>query len=55
MQFDINMQLVYLICRLDPYQVLPLWTRVNMGAMAMKNYSAFLKTPALLEPHHQIV
>ena len=27
----------------------------TLGAMAMKGYSAFLKAPALLEPHHQIV
>ena len=25
------------------------------GRMAMKSYSAFLKAPVLLEPHHQIV
>ena len=29
--------------------------RVDRWAMAIKGYSAFLKTPALLEPHHQIV
>ena len=33
----------------------PLQTRVNLGAMAMKGYTAFSKTPALLEPHNQIV
>ena len=38
-----------------PYQVLPLWARVDPEAMAMKGYSAFPKAPALLEPHHQIV
>ena len=27
---------------------------MNHGSMALKRYSAFLKTPALLEPHHQI-
>ena len=27
----------------------------ELGAMAMKWYSAFPKAPALLEPHHQIV
>ena len=37
------------------YQVLPLRARVDLGAMAMKGYSAFPKAPALLEPHHQIV
>ena len=35
--------------------VLPLRAWVDPGAMAMKDYSAFLKAPALLEPHHQIV
>ena len=31
--------------------MLPLWARVDLGAMAMKEYSAFLKAPALLEPY----
>ena len=35
--------------------MLPLRARVNLGAMAMKRYSAFPKAPALLEPHHRIV
>ena len=35
--------------------MLPLHARVDLGAMAMKGYSAFPKAPALLEPHHQIV
>ena len=29
--------------------------RVNLGEMAMKEYSAFPKAPVLLETHHQIV
>ena len=29
--------------------------RVDLGAIAMKGYSAFAKAPALLKPHHQIV
>ena len=32
-----------------------LWVRLDMGVMSMKEYSAFPKAPALLEPHHQIV
>ena len=40
---------------IGPYQVLPLQARVDLEAMAIKGYSAFPKTPALLEPHHQIV
>ena len=34
--------------------MLPLRTRVDLGSMAMKEYSAFPKAPALLETHHQI-
>ena len=34
--------------------MLPLWARVNLGAMAMKDYSTFPKAAALLEPQHQI-
>ncbi len=32
----------------DPYQVLPLWARVDLGAMALKEYSAFPKAPGNL-------
>ena len=35
--------------------MLPLRARVDLGAMAIKGYSAFPKAQALLEPHHQIV
>ena len=35
--------------------MLPLRARVDLGAMAIKGYSAFPKTPALPEPHYQIV
>ena len=35
--------------------MLPLRTRVNLGLMAMKEYSAFPKLPALLKSHHQII
>ena len=35
--------------------MLPLWIRVDLGAMAMKRYSTFPKTPVLLEHHYQIV
>ena len=38
-----------------PYEVLLLQTRLDLGVMAMKEYSAFSKAPALLELHHQIV
>ena len=37
------------------HQVLPLQVIVDPGAIALKGYSSFLKAPALLEPHHQIV
>ena len=43
----------------DPYigsfQVPQIRTRGDLGAMAIKGYSAFLKAPALLEFHRQIV
>ena len=32
--------------------MLPLWARVDLGAMAVKGYSAFLKASAILEPHY---
>ena len=35
--------------------VLPSRNRVNMGAMAMKEYSAFPKAPVLQQSHYQIV
>ena len=35
--------------------MLPLRDRVDLGAIAMKGWSAFPKAPALLELHHQIV
>ena len=34
--------------------MLPIWVRVDLGAMAMKGYSVIPKAPALLEPPHQI-
>ena len=34
--------------------MLQLQARVDLGAMAMKGYSAFPKAPTLLEPHHQM-
>ena len=49
------MLLVLFNPQIGHYQVLPLRARVDLGAMAMKGYSAFPKAPALLEPHHQIV
>ena len=35
--------------------MLPLRARVDLGAMAMKGYSAFPQGPGLLKPSHQIV
>ena len=35
--------------------MLPLRAKVDLEAMTMTGYSAFPKTPALLEPHHEIV
>ena len=42
-------------CERGPYQVLPLWTRVDLEAIAIKGYSVLPKAPALAEAHHQIV
>ena len=54
-QFSISMLLVLFNPQIGPYQVLPLRARVDLGAMAMKRYTAFPEAPALLGPHHQIV
>ena len=35
--------------------MLPPQVRVELGVMAMKKYSAFHKSSALLEPHHNIL
>ena len=35
--------------------MLPICVREDLGAKALKGYSAFHRTLALLEPHHQIV
>ena len=35
--------------------MLSVWATTDLGAMAIKTYSAFPKVPALLEPHHQVV
>ena len=40
---------------IGPYQMLPLQTRVDLGVMTIKGYSAFPKAPVLPEPHDQIV
>ena len=49
----------YDLVQFDPliklYQVLPLRTREDIGVMAMTEYSAFPKAPALLELQHQFV
>ena len=49
------MQLVLFNPLIRPYQVLPFWAKVNLGAMAMKECSAFPKAPASLEPLYQMV
>ena len=51
-QFSISMQLVLVNTEIRPYQALPFWSRIDLGAMAMKRCSGFPKAPALLEPHH---
>ena len=59
MNFALN-NLQRLICykiqrNKQTYQMLPLLTGVDQGAIAIKGYSSFPKAPALLEPHHRIV
>ena len=54
-QFSISIPLVLFNPLIGPYQVLPRRARVDLGAMAIKGYSAFPKARALLEPHHQII
>ena len=44
-----NMNTLFRFIWIGPYQVLPLWARVDLGAMTMKGYSTFP------EPYHQIV
>ena len=51
-QFSISMQLVLFNPWIGPYQMLPFRARVDLGAMEMKECSAFPKAPASLEPHH---
>ena len=47
------------LVRFDPeigfYPVLSLWAIVDLGIMAMKEYSGFPKVSALLEPKHKII
>ena len=46
--FNISMLLVLFNPWIGPYQVLPLQVRVDLGAIAMKGYSAFPKAPKFL-------
>ena len=46
-QFSISTILVDTLIGL--YQVLPFWTRIDVGAMAIKDYSAFLKFSIITE------
>ena len=58
-QFGISKQFKFQTILFDPligpYQVQPLRARVNLRAVAMKGYSAFLKAPVLMKPRHQII
>ena len=40
---------------IEPFQMLQLRARVDLGVMAMKTCSVFPKAPTSLVPHHQIV
>ena len=48
-------QFNFLVLNIEPYLVLPFRARVDLEVMAKKGHSTFLKAPALLEAHHQIV
>ena len=41
--------------KIGPYQELPIQAWVYLGAITIKEYSAFPKAPAFLEHHNQIV
>ena len=49
------MPLILLNPYIGPYQMLPHRARMDLGALAMKGFTAFSKAPASVEPHHQIV
>ena len=51
-QFSISKPFSSIYPSIDPYLVLPLWARVDLGTIAIKGYSAFPKVAALLEPHY---
>ena len=53
--FSLNVKQFYLTPLIEPYQVLPLRIRVDLGVMAMKGYTAFAKVSPLLDPHYQMV
>ena len=40
---------------IDSYQMLQFQASVDVGAMAIKGYSAFLKAQALMDPRHHFV
>ena len=40
---------------IEPLQMQLIRVRVDLGVMAMKEYSTFHKAPVLQEPHYQIV
>ena len=54
-QFSTSMQLILFDPKIGPHQALPLRAEMNLGAMAMKGYSAFCKASAILKSHNQIV
>ena len=39
---------------IGPYQMLPLWGKVNLGAMAVKRYSTFPKSSRVKPRHHMV-
>ena len=55
MSTQFKCQTILFDLKIGPYQVLTLQARVDLGAMAMKVYSAFPKAPTFLKSHYQIV
>ena len=47
-----SLVLFYLL--MGPNKLLPLGVKVDLGAIAIKWYSAFPKAPTLLKPHDQM-
>ena len=54
-QLSISTQFSSIGPKIEPDQVLPLRVRMYLRLMAIKEYPDFLKTQAILEPHHHVI